>query len=427
MDLTPEEGLDEEIEQADGYKDNVYRALTMIDKALKPKPSRPTPTATSSATAMSPAVTPHINRVKLPKLSLPHFSGNITKWDTFWDSYESAIHKNDDLTDIDKFNYLRSLLERTAHEAIAGLTLSSANYQEAIDILQKRFGNKQLIISKHMEILLNTEAITSEQNVRGLRRLYDDVESHIRSLKLLGVAPDSYGALLSPVLLNKLPPELRLIVSRKIPDSTLDIDSLLKIVEEELLARERTQAPTQTLPRRNQDKPRSTATTLFSGAPSPASSPTCCCCQQPHSSTECTTVSSISARKQILRTSGRCFNCLRKGHLVRNCRSPRRCQRCNGRHHSSICEGRSLERTPSGVDQLSLAQPTSTPLNPEAPPFTTTPTSSNLCTDGMKAVLLQTARALSTILLNRIVQSRSVYFLIVEARNHTYLSEPRGS
>ena len=172
VDLTPEEGLDEEIEQADGYKDNVYRALTMIDKALKPKPSSPSPAA-SSPTPTSPAVTPPVNRVKLPKLSLPHFSGNITKWDTFWDSYESAIHKNDDLTDIDKFNYLRLLLECTAHEAIAGLTLSSANYQEAINILQRRFGNKQLIISKHMEILLNTEAIISELNVRGLRRLYD--------------------------------------------------------------------------------------------------------------------------------------------------------------------------------------------------------------------------------------------------------------
>ena len=99
----------------------------MIDKALKPKPSPPTPAA-SAPTPMNPAVTPNINRVKLPKLS---------KWDTFWDSYKSAIHKNDDLTDIDKFNYLRSLLECTAHKAIASLTLSSANYQEAIDILQK--------------------------------------------------------------------------------------------------------------------------------------------------------------------------------------------------------------------------------------------------------------------------------------------------
>ena len=94
--------------------------------------------------------------------------------------------------------------------------------------------------------------------------------------------PESYGALLSPVLLTKLPPELRLIVSRKVSNSTLDVDSLLKIVEEELIARERTHNPTQTPPRRSQDKPRSTATTLFSGARPPASGSTYCYCQQPH-------------------------------------------------------------------------------------------------------------------------------------------------
>lgn len=38
----------------------------------------------------------------------------------------------------------------------------------------------------------------------------------MRSLKSLGVMPDSYGALLSSVLLNKLQTELRLIVSRKV-------------------------------------------------------------------------------------------------------------------------------------------------------------------------------------------------------------------
>ena len=64
-----------------------------------------------------------------------------------------------------------------------------------------------------MDILLNVEPVTSSQNVKALRRLYDIVESHIRSLKSVGVASDTYGSLLSPVLLNKLPTELRLIVS----------------------------------------------------------------------------------------------------------------------------------------------------------------------------------------------------------------------
>lgn len=86
-----------------------------------------------------------------------------------------------------------------------------------------------------MEILLNIKAVTSEQKLRGMRQPYDNAESHIRSLKSLGVASDSYGILLSPVLLTKLPSELCLIVSRKVSDSTLDMDSLLNIVEEELI------------------------------------------------------------------------------------------------------------------------------------------------------------------------------------------------
>ena len=370
-----------------GYKDNVYRALTMIDKALS---SPPTPVTGASA----PTAAHRVDKVKLPRLSLPHFSGDITKWATFWDSYESAVHKSDSLNDIDKFNYLRSLLERAAYDAISGLTLSAANYKEAIDILQKRFGNKQSIISKHMEILLNMEAVASEHSVRGLRHLYDEVESHVRSLRSLGVTPDSYGALLSPVLLSKLPPELRLIVSRKVSDSTLSVDSLLETMEGELLARERALPLAKTPSRRNQDKTHPTSTALFSGAHSPTSGPTCCYCQQSHPSADCTSVPSVNARRQILRTSGRCFNCLRKGHLVRNCRSPRRCQKCSSRHHSSICEGRSPQQ--SEDQPPSLAKPiggAATPLNPQAPPFTATPTSNNLCTDGRVAVLLQTARA----------------------------------
>ena len=46
--------------------------------------------------------------------------------------------------------YLRSLLQRSAYDAIPGLTLSAANYREAVEIL-KKFRNKQMIISKHME------------------------------------------------------------------------------------------------------------------------------------------------------------------------------------------------------------------------------------------------------------------------------------
>lgn len=72
--------------------------------------------------------------VKLPKLSLKRFNGDLTKWTTFWDSFSSSIHGNPALSRIDKFNYLISLLESTAAEAIAGLTPTDANYEEAVSV-----------------------------------------------------------------------------------------------------------------------------------------------------------------------------------------------------------------------------------------------------------------------------------------------------
>ena len=91
-----------------------------------------------------------------------------------------------------------------------------------------------------MDILLKVEAVTSQHNLKGLRQLYDNIESHVRSLKSLGVSPDSYGTLLTSVLLSKLPSELQLIASRKIDEHSWSLDALLKVVEEEIRARERT-------------------------------------------------------------------------------------------------------------------------------------------------------------------------------------------
>ena len=85
-----------------------------------------------------------------------------------------------------------------------------------------------------MDILLNLDAVTSSYNLRGLRRLFDLVESNVRGLRSLGVPPESYGSLLSSVLMNKLPQEFRLLVSRDIKDGEWELDSLMHVVEKEI-------------------------------------------------------------------------------------------------------------------------------------------------------------------------------------------------
>ena len=57
-------------------------------------------------------------------------------------------------TSIDKFNYLHSLLDKSAAAAMSGLRLTAANYEEAVSILRKRFGNRQKIVNRHVEALL---------------------------------------------------------------------------------------------------------------------------------------------------------------------------------------------------------------------------------------------------------------------------------
>ena len=147
-------------------------------------------------------------QVKLPKLDLRKFDGDISKWPSFWDAFESSVHSNTKLAPVDKLNYLNSLLVNSASEAISGLSLTAANYDEAVTILKRRFGNKQLIINRHMKTLLNISSVKSGLNIQALRQLHDLIESQVRSLKSLGVSSSSYGSLLSSVVMSKLPQDL---------------------------------------------------------------------------------------------------------------------------------------------------------------------------------------------------------------------------
>ena len=84
---------------------------------------------------------------KLPKLSLPIFTGNILEWQTFWDSFESSVHHNDSLSDIQRFSYLRSLLQGDAARVIEGFPLTHTNYIQAVELLKERFGQEHQIVN----------------------------------------------------------------------------------------------------------------------------------------------------------------------------------------------------------------------------------------------------------------------------------------
>ena len=101
--------------------------------------------------------------------------------------------------------------------------------------------------------------VSSVNDVKGIRQLYEKIEIHIRGLQALGLMSQQYGSLFVPVLLSKVPQELRLIISREFDVINWSLDELLKVFKTEVEARERCNSmamtPTTTPKRKHPPKP----------------------------------------------------------------------------------------------------------------------------------------------------------------------------
>ena len=71
-----------------------------------------------------------------------------------------------------------------------------------------------------------------------LRFVYDKVSVNIRAFEALGIQSDQYGSLLIPVIMSKLPSDVRLQIARRTEKDVWVITDLLEIIRREVEARE---------------------------------------------------------------------------------------------------------------------------------------------------------------------------------------------
>lgn len=322
-------------------------------------------------------------QIRLPKMNLPKFNGDITRFQAFWQSFRCSIDENDSLSGVHKLNYLVSLLEGPAYKALQGLDVTDENYGHAIEILKTRFGRTQQIISAHMTELLNLQNFSNDRT-NDLRSIYDNINVHIRGLESLGVSSERYGCLLVPVIMKRMPNEIALQVARKTSEDVWDINEIMEIIRKEIEARELSKGITVTervskpIMRVNQQQNQPTGTTRsFIAKNDKPRKIECYFCTNSHYSNECTIIKDIEKRKSLLMDAKRCFNCLRIGHISKNCQSNFRCKKCNRRHNTAICD----HKADGGDDKKERKQ------DAEATTITTA------TSKGKTNVLLQTARA----------------------------------
>lgn len=141
----------------------------------------------------------------LPKLTITPFNGDLCRWSEFWEQFDQMINKNSGLSVCEKFNYLRLFLKGDAASAIGGLPTTEACYQDALEMLKKRFGDRTRLEQEYFARLRMINLIKSSSGTSGLRKLNDQVLVNIRGLETLGVKRSSFSSLLSDILLRALP------------------------------------------------------------------------------------------------------------------------------------------------------------------------------------------------------------------------------
>lgn len=139
---------------------------------------------------------------KLPKISLPKFSGEYMEWISFQDIYVSLVHCNPSLSKIQKFYYLKGTLSGEAASLIKTISATEANYYSAWSILKTRYHNKRMILDSLAKKLFNIQK--SDGTFQTIKTLLDTTQECVTSLKMLGIDTSTWDPLLIHIIGQKL-------------------------------------------------------------------------------------------------------------------------------------------------------------------------------------------------------------------------------
>lgn len=348
--LIDENDLTEDINNSFEYDVRVRAIIKEVDTYFEKKDLAKSHDASNS----------NATSIKLLKLELPKFSGNKLEFGGFWDMFETAVLNNTNLTKVQKFAYLMSCLTGEAKLCLSGLSLNGNNFELALEILTEKFGNKDSIIREHLKRLQNSKC--PNNNPASLKQFMYDITMHSRCLNNMNVSHKNYETMLMPILLQKLPDDVRLRLLSASDRGYKDIytvDGFTELLYNEIVIREECKENVCAAGnvKSNSESPGSTKSQLqdgFKHGSSAVALPTfgstenrskgrttyifCVYCDSnEHLPSDCQVVHEIKARVEVLKQSRRCFICLRKFHNAKTCRGRRKCRKCFKYHHISIC------------------------------------------------------------------------------------------
>ena len=293
---------------------------------------------------------------KLPRISLPTFSGQYEDWSSFSDLFTSLVHDVPDLSDGTKLQYLKLCLTGGAAELIKDVKTTNANYASTWQALKARYHNPRLIIKKLLTSFMEIPHLKTE-SASELSSFVDAAQRVIRALENLKLPVEHWDVLLVFLLSDRLDPASRKLweaeLSEKDQEFAADegaeepslIDFLPKFSDLVKFAEKRVRAlGMATTERKAEKRPSSTPAfgpqtrKVFHASSSQSSgSYKCPLCSGAHALWKCYKLKEKdpNERLSIIRRLQVCYNCFGL-HKVTACTSAGRCSTCRAKHHTLL-------------------------------------------------------------------------------------------
>jgi hypothetical protein len=307
----------------------------------------------------------------LPKVNLPKFNGDHTKFYAFWDIFSALVDKTK-APEVRKFGTLKTLLEGEPKLYVDPMYTTAENYVEAKEFLEKKYGDRTIIVRQ-----LRNE-IYALPHCRTIDEIYRFQIKSEMLLKQLEQMLRKDGKLLESE-------EMLCLLEQKLPKWALDKleqwkklmpswtlqsfrDKIGELVNDEIRIRQITgdirgmkMEDNKPEPNRYQggfnkgNGPRGGPTMGFAAVSNLKQTKItswlerkCPFCSQTHAPRDCKL--SNNERKINLNKNKKCHKCFGDGHRGEQCKFTWKCYNCQKDHSSLVCTENSEIKNVRNVD-----------------------------------------------------------------------------
>ena len=172
---------------------------------------------------------PH-RSVKLPDIRIRKYDGDSLKWNEWSSMFTSTIHNSPDITNTERMSYLQPSVIGPAKECISGFLCNPNFYNDALNELNRRFGNPQNVVSaltQELEIWQRPQA----NDHRALISYAALLRKIVQTFLAHGFNADLSATYLLKLARDKLPNSLKMKWSEHTIDNNIQNPGILEFSE----------------------------------------------------------------------------------------------------------------------------------------------------------------------------------------------------